>query len=190
MLGLPREKELFARGVHTCATCDGFFYKDKIAGVIGGGDSALEEALFLAKMASKVYIFHRREEFRASKIMQKRALENPKIEVVWNTELKKYLGDKMMNGVIAEDVNTKEKREIKLDGLFMAIGHIPNTEIFKGELELFESDYIKTNDIVKTSVDGIFAAGDCADQVYRQAITSAGTGCMAAMAAEKYIERL
>lgn len=201
MLGLPREDEFLARGLHTCATCDGFFYKDKTVAVIGGGDSALEESLFLANLAKKVFIIHRRDEFRASKIMQKRVFENPKIEVVWNTEVSEYLGEKMLSGLklhkgppfmkkLAVDEPHKGRSfmgELAVDGVFLAVGHIPNTDIFKGQIELFENGYVKTKDFVKTNIEGVFTAGDCADFVYRQAITSAGSGCAAAMEAEKFL---
>lgn len=189
MLGLPREDEFLARGLHTCATCDGFFYKDKTVAVIGGGDSALEESLFLANLVKKVFIIHRRDEFRASKIMQKRVFENPKIEVVWNMEVSEYLGEKMLSGLKLYEGPTFVK-ELAVDGVFLAVGHIPNTDIFKGQVELFENGYVKTKDFVKTNIEGVFAAGDCADFVYRQAITSAGSGCAAAMEAEKFLTSL
>ena len=181
-------------GVSACATCDGFFFKDKKVLVVGGGDSAIEEATFLTKFASSVTILHRRDELRASKIMQDRAIANPKIDFAWNTSVLEMIGDPNTTGLtsaIVKDTVTGEKREIKCDGLFLGIGHIQNSELFKGVLELDETGYIITqSDSSKTNIEGVFAAGDIKDSVYRQAITAAGSGCIAAIDAEKYLETL
>lgn len=192
-LGLPSEKEFLGKGVSACATCDGFFYKDQEVVVVGGGNTAVEEALYLSRICSKVYIVHRRDEFRAEKILQERVFReesNGKIEILWNSQLKEVLGDQMgVNGVILESEG-KEK-QLSVMGVFIAIGHKPNTEIFEGQLEM-DNGYIKIKSgtsgmVTSTSVDGVFAAGDVSDQVYRQAVTSAGFGCMAALDAEKYL---
>lgn len=191
-LGLPSEKAYMSRGVSACATCDGAFFRNVNVGVVGGGDTAMEEANFLTRFASKVYIFHRRESFRASKIMVDRAMKNPKIEVVWNSEITEVLGDgKKMNAVIVNDTKTNQKRQMSLDGLFIAIGHQPNTEIFKGILDMDETGYLKTKPgTTYTNIDGVFASGDVQDPVYRQAITAAGSGCMASIDAERWLEAL
>lgn len=193
-LGLPSEEKLKGFGVSACATCDGFFYKDKEVIVVGGGDSALEEAGFLTKFASKVYLVHRRDEFRGSKIMQKRVLDNPKVEVLWNSTIAEVLGEPDQGGVkgaILEDTVTGEKREMAIDGIFMAIGHTPNTGVFGDFLDKDENGYLVTRpDSTATNVEGVFAAGDVRDHVYRQAITAAGNGCAAALEAEKYITEL
>ncbi len=192
-LNLPNEQRLARSGggVSACAVCDGALpvFRDKELAVVGGGDSAMEEADYLTKFASKVYIIHRRDEFRASKIMQKRVLENPKVQPVWNSIVVDVLGDKMITGVRLKDVKTNEERELPCGGLFLAIGHTPNTAFVKDTLELDEKGYIvcKTGFRTYTSVEGIFAAGDVMDSYYRQAISAAGTGCMAALDAERWL---
>ena len=188
-LDIPGEEKLRGRGVSACATCDGFFFRDKELVVVGGGDSAMEEALFLTKFASKVTIIHRRDEFRASAIMARRVLEHDKIEVLWNTVIEEVLGDDEVTGVRIRDRVTDEASDLKTDGYFVAIGHKPNTEIFAGQLELDEAGYIKLrgDGSTATTVEGIYAAGDVADHVYRQAITAAGTGCQAAIDAERWL---
>lgn len=190
LLGLPSEKQYMSRGVSACATCDGAFFRNVNVGVVGGGDTAMEEANFLTRFASKVYIFHRRESFRASKIMVERAMKNPKIEVLWNTEVTEVLGDgKKMNAVVLNNIKTNEKYQMSLDGLFIAIGHKPNTELFQGILDMDETGYLKTKPgSTYTNIDGVFASGDVQDPVYRQAITAAGTGCMASIDAERWLE--
>jgi thioredoxin reductase (NADPH) len=194
LLGLESESKLMGYGVSACATCDGFFYKDKNVLVVGGGDSAIEEATFLTKFASSVTILHRRDELRASKIMQDRVFNNSKINVVWNTSVLEMIGEQDTGGltsVLVEDTVTGETREIKCDGIFLGIGHKPNSELFKNVLELDKTGYIITQpDSSKTNIEGVFAAGDIKDSVYRQAITAAGSGCMAAIDAEKYLETL
>lgn len=186
-LGLPNEKELIGRGVHTCATCDAAFYKGKEVIVVGGGDSAIEEANFISKFAKKVYIMHRKSTLSASKIMQERVKNNPKIEFIWDSEIKEYLGKGKLEAVKVFNNQTGKTEEIKIDGLFLAIGHIPNTEAFQGQLKLGKFGYIEPKNEVFTEIPGIFVAGDVADWRYRQAITAAGFGCMAALEAEKYL---
>jgi thioredoxin reductase (NADPH) len=190
MLGLPSEQELLGHGVSTCATCDGFFFKERAIGVVGGGDSAIEEAIFLTKFASKVTVIHRRDELRASKIMQDRAMSNPKIDFRWNSVVTEVVGNGNIEGVRLRDTVTDAESHLALGGLFVAIGHDPNTQLFAGQLELDPNGYIVLPEAgsTRTSVDGVFAAGDVADHVFRQAITAAGTGCMAAIEAERWLE--
>ncbi|HCI15853.1 MAG: thioredoxin-disulfide reductase [Candidatus Marinimicrobia bacterium] len=191
MLGLESEAELMGYGVSACATCDGFFYRDKKVLVVGGGDSALEEAIYLTKFASEVIIVHRRDEFRASKIMADRALAHPKIKVAWNSVIDEILGtkEKGVHGVKMKDTQTGNYREESCDGVFMAIGHKPNTELFVDILDSDQAGYLITqNGNTSTNIDGVFACGDVQDHIYRQAVTAAGSGCMAAIDAERFLE--
>lgn len=188
LLGVKNESRLIGRGVSTCATCDGFFFRGQEIAVAGGGDSAMEEANFLTKFASKVTVIHRRDTLRASKIMQDRAMKNPKIQFLWNTVIEDVLGENEVTGLKLKNSKTGEESKLPVTGLFVAIGHSPNTKLFKGQLDLDENGYIVTKGGTKTSIPGVFAAGDVQDHVYRQAITAAGTGCMAAIDAERWLE--
>jgi thioredoxin reductase (NADPH) len=189
MLGLPNENELVGHGLSTCATCDGFFFRDQEIAVVGGGDSALEEATFLTRFASKVTIIHRRDELRASKIMQERAFANPKIEFLWNHTVTEYLGDGKISGVKVENTVDGSTSELALSGIFIAIGHKPNTSLFTGQLDMKDSGYLLTQPgKTATNIDGVFACGDVQDDYYRQAITAAGSGCQAAIEAERWLE--
>ena len=187
-IGLPKEETLSGRGVSYCATCDGFFFKEQAIAVVGGGDSALEEATFLTRFASKVYLIHRRNELRASRIMQQRAQNDPKIEFVWNSQVIDILGEEKVTGVRIKDTVTGNEKNLELTGLFVAIGHVPRSELLIGQIDLDSNGYVKTqNDSTKTNIEGVFACGDLVDHVYRQAITAAGTGCQAALDAERFL---
>ncbi|RIW15677.1 thioredoxin-disulfide reductase [Algoriphagus lacus] len=187
-LGIESESRLNGKGVSACAVCDGFFFRGQEVAIVGAGDTACEEASYLANICSKVYMIVRREEMRASQIMQKRVMNNPKIEILWNTETEEILGEEEVNGVRVVNNKTGEKREIAISGFFVAIGHQPNTEIFKDFIQMDSSGYIKTiPGSTKTNIEGVFACGDAQDNVYRQAVTAAGTGCMAALDAERFL---
>ncbi len=188
-LGLPHEKELTGRGVSTCATCDGFFYRDKIVHVVGGGDTAMEDATFITKFAKKVYLVHRKDTLRASKPMQERAFNNPKIEFIWDTAITEIKHSEAgVTGVVVENLKTGDKQERPTDGLFYAIGHTPNTKFLNGQLKTNEEGYLITTNDVETNIPGVFACGDVQDTYYRQAITAAGSGCQAAIKAERFLE--
>ncbi len=192
-LGIPSEQEYMGAGVSGCATCDGYFYRGKIVAVVGGGDTACEEATYLSKLASKVYLIHRRNELRASKAMQNKVMNTANIEIIWDSVVDEIIGEKegfmkSVNGIILKNVKTNEKKKLDLDGVFIAIGHKPNSEIFIDQLELDEAGYIKTvPGTTRTNIEGVFAAGDVQDHYYRQAITAAGTGAMAAIEAERFL---
>ena len=187
-LGLENEQRLNGFGVSACAVCDGYFYRGQDVVVVGGGDTAAEEATYLAKLCNKVYLLVRRDEMRASKVMQERVMNTPNIEVLFNTETVDILGDKAVEGILVKNNKTGEEKTLKATGFFVAIGHKPNTDIFKGWLDMDETGYLKVQcGSTKTNIEGVFAAGDCADKMYRQAITAAGTGCMAALDAERYL---
>jgi thioredoxin reductase (NADPH) len=191
LLGLESEKKLMGYGVSACATCDGFFFKDKELIVVGGGDTAMEEATFLTKFATKIYVVHRRDKLRASKIMQERAEKNPKISFIWDSTVEEVYGDPKaggVKGVKLKNLKSCKSEDFKIDGVFIAIGHEPNSKLFVGQLDLDPTGYILTHDGTKTNVPGVFACGDVQDHIYRQAITAAGTGCMAAIDAERYLE--
>ncbi len=190
-LGLPREDELSGRGVSWCATCDGFFFREQAIAVVGGGDSAIEEATFLTRFGSKVYLIHRRDELRASKIMQERAFADPKLEMVWNAEIAELHGDDRLESVTLRDTVTGETRPLEVTGLFVAIGHDPRSELLTGQVDLDDNGYVLVeHPSTATNLAGVFAAGDLVDHHYRQAITAAGTGCAAALDAERYLAAL
>ena len=188
MLGVPGEERLLSHGLSTCATCDGFFFRGHDIAVIGGGDSALEEALFLTRFASSVTVVHRRDSLRASKIMQERAFAHEKIRFAWNTEVLEVLGETTLDGLRVRDTLSGDERRLDVTGVFVAIGHVPNTTIVTGQVELHDNGYVRTGPGSFTNVDGLFAAGDVQDDVYRQAVTSAGSGCVAAIDAERWLE--
>lgn len=188
-LHIPGEKKFWGKGVSTCATCDAAFYREKTAAVVGGGDSAMEEANFISKFAKKVYVIHRRDEFRASKAMQEKTFKNKKIVILWNTEVEEINGEDTVNKLILINNKEKKKTSLEVDGMFLAIGHIPNTRILKNQIKLDTQGYIKVEDKTKTSQEGVFVAGDVKDYTYRQAITAAGMGCKAALDCERYLSQ-
>ncbi len=188
-MGIPSEKKLMGKGVSACATCDGFFFKNKDIVVVGGGDTAMEEAIFLTRFARKVSVIHRRNQLRASKIMQDKAMKNPKIQFIWDSGVEEILGERAVEGVRLKNLKTGEFKDLKVEGVFIAIGHEPNTSVFRPGLECNESGYILTRErTTQTNIQGLFAAGDVADPHYRQAVTAAGSGCMAAIDAERFLE--
>lgn len=187
-LGIPGEDKFYGRGVSTCATCDAAFFKEKIVAVVGGGDSAMEESNFLTRFASKVYLLHRGDSFRASQIMQNRVKQNPKIEILFNNEIKEVIGETKVNSLKVFNNKTNQESELKVDGLFLSIGHIPVTDFVKGEVELDEKGYIKSTDGVHTNIEGIFTAGDVQDFKYKQAVTAAGAGCKAALEVQWWLQ--
>jgi len=187
-LGLESEQRLMGRGVSVCATCDAAFFKDKVAVVVGGGDTALQDALELSRFASQVFVVHRRDQLRASRILQERAFKNPKFKFVWNSTVKEILGEDKVEGVRLERTDTGEETVLKCDAVFVAIGHEPNTQIFRGQLELDEKGYVAVKNETRTSVEGVFAAGDAQDYRYKQAVTAAAAGCKAALDAQRYLE--
>ncbi len=189
-MGLDSEKKFIGRGVTSCATCDAPFYKGKVVGVVGGGDTACEEALYLTRFAEKVYLIHRRDQLRASKIMAERVFNEDRIDIQWNSVVDEVLGENFVTGARIRDTKTDKSRILDFDGLFVAIGHNPNTEVFKGQVELDDNGYVRTGNYTKTNIKGVFACGDVADPVYKQAITAAGTGCMAALDTIKYLESI
>jgi thioredoxin reductase (NADPH) len=188
--GVPGEQKYASRGVSYCATCDGYFYKDKQVVVVGGGNSALDESLFLARLVDKIIIVHRRDEFRGDVILQERVFAEPKIDVLWNTVVEEILGEESANGVRVRNVKSGEVSTLETDGVFIYIGHLPNTELFRGQLELDEAGYILTDRRQHTSVPGVFAAGDVQDAIYRQIVTAAGTGSAAAIEAIRYLDEI
>jgi thioredoxin reductase (NADPH) len=190
-LGIESEQRLNGRGVSACAVCDGFFYKDKPVALVGAGDTAAEEALYLSKLCTEVHMLVRRDEMRASKIMQQRVLDTPNIKIHWNTETKEVLGDEGVNGVLVYNNQTEEETKLDIEGFFVAIGHKPNTDLFKDQLDMDDQGYLITKSgSTHTNVEGVFACGDVQDKIYRQAVTAAGTGCMAALDAERYLGEL
>ncbi len=186
-LGLPSEERLTNKGVSACATCDGALYRGKPMAVVGGGDTAMEEALFLTRFATQVTVIHRRDELRASKIMQERALAHEKIDFAWSSQVEEVIGDEFVTGVRISDRKTGEKQELPVEALFIAIGHEPNTQLFRGQIDLDDTGYIQVHDGTRTSLEGVFACGDAMDPTYRQAVTAAGSGCMAAIDAERWL---
>ena len=188
MLGLPSEARLLGHGVSTCATCDGFFFRGQHIAVVGGGDSALEEAIFLTKFGERVTVVHRRKELRASKIMQDRAFRNDRIDFLWDSRVVEVLGERSVEGVRIQNTVSGEESVLPVTGLFVAIGHAPNTDLFRGQLDMDDNGYLLTHDGTRTNVEGVFASGDVQDHVYRQAVTAAGSGCMAAIDAERWLE--
>jgi thioredoxin reductase (NADPH) len=188
MLGIESERRLLGYGLSTCATCDGFFHRGENIAVVGGGDSAIEEAIFLTRFADKVTVIHRRDQLRASKIMQDRAFANDKIEFRWNAVVDEVLGDGKVSGLRLRDVASNDTSDLPVTGVFVAIGHAPNTDVFRGQIDMDENGYITTGEGTRTNIEGVFAAGDVQDHIYRQAITAAGSGCMAAIDTERWLE--